>query len=336
MKSHLELARAVYRWIVRNAVFPRDGMWGQSVSAPLFPQHPNLEETLLYGVTGTWSERVAALFVAMAKACHLEAVMVSGYWRHDDSAPGEGMASHNHCWNAVKVNGLWRLVDCAAGARLGGHTAFFTLPEHFRLAYQPLNAPWSLLRDYISNEAFFAQPWARTCFFNHGCRVLSPATLAAVQQLPPAMQGLPLPAPVLRVAVAPGFRCGPDTCRARSFHARMLAGYLRAIGCTHVVLKRTGVAMEGHTSSTPLELRLTVVQAGAPPAGCAREAALPSGAAAVGAARQRVGLPSRSADFSGCGGWGDWHSYGGHARRSFELPGAPRGCGTAGPWQLHA
>ena len=209
MKTHLELARAVYRWIVRNAVFPRDGMWGQSVSALLFPHHPELEETLLYGVTGTWSERVAALFVAMAKACHLEAVMVPGYWRHDNIAPGQELTAHNHCWNAVKVNGLWRLVDCAAGTRLGGHAAFFTLPEHFRLAYQPLNAPWSLLRNYISNGAFFAQLWARTCFFNLGCRVLSPDALSAVQHLPLPMQGLPLPAPVLCFAVAPGHRCTP-------------------------------------------------------------------------------------------------------------------------------
>ena len=206
MKTHLELARAVYQWIVRNAVFPRDGKWGQSVSAPLFPQHADLEEALLYGVIGTWSERVAALFVSMAKACHLEAVMVSGYWRHDGVPPGHVLLSHNHCWNAVKVNGLWRLVDCANGARLDGHTAFFTLPEYFRLAYQPLNAPWSLLRDYISNAVFFTQLWARTCFFNLGCRVLFPADLQAVQQLPPPMQGTPLPTPVLRIAVAPGHR----------------------------------------------------------------------------------------------------------------------------------
>lgn len=212
MKTHLELARAVYRWIVRNAMFPRDGQWGQSVSAPLFPEHEDLEEALLYGVSGTWSERVAALFVAMAKACHLEAVMVSGYWRHDGVAPGRVLLSHNHCWNAVKVNGLWRLVDCANGARLGGHAAFFTLPEHFRLAYQPLNAPWSLLRDYISNSAFFAQRWARTCFYNLGCRVLSPQDLPAVQLLPPPMQGTPLPAPWLRLAVAPGYRYACERC----------------------------------------------------------------------------------------------------------------------------
>ena len=85
------------------------------------------------------------------------------------------LIAHNHCWNAIKVDGLWRLVDCADGARLRGHTrCFFTAPEHFRMVYQPLNAPWSLLRDYISDQAFFSQMWASVRFFKSGCRVLDP------------------------------------------------------------------------------------------------------------------------------------------------------------------
>lgn len=96
-------------------------------------------------------------------------------------------------------------MDCADGARLRGHTAFFTSPEHFRAAYQPLNAPWSLLRNYISDADFFAQSWASARFYNSGCRILEPNLSLAVVQLPAPMEGLPLPAPSMLLAIGPGY-----------------------------------------------------------------------------------------------------------------------------------
>jgi hypothetical protein len=180
-------------------------MWGQSVTAPLLPGSKELEELVNMGTTGTWSERVAALFVALAKACHLEAVTVSGFWRHEGLQPGTNLVAHNHCWNAIKVDGLWRLVDCADGARLRGHMPFYTSPEHFRGTYQPLNAPWSLLRNYISDKAFFAQIWASVYFYKAGCRVLEPQNSSSVVHLPAPMEGLPLPAPSMMLAIGPGY-----------------------------------------------------------------------------------------------------------------------------------
>lgn len=293
MKTQLELARAVFRWLVRNITFPADDMWGQSVTAPLLPGQDEIEEKLCMSSTGTWSERAALLFVSLAKACHLEAVTVSGFWRHEGCVlfrsalpwharnewrtsqplvlcwkevpkqvaeaeciplqlncsvlvescaeyysslgsfwvqqfpettweeakhggrlqheayrlqPGMDLIAHNHCWNAIKVDGLWRLVDCADGARLQGHTrSFFTAPDHFRTVYQPLNAPWSLLRDYISDKAFFSQMWASVRFFKSHCRVLEPVPGTAVVNLPAPMEGLPLPVQFLTLAIAPGY-----------------------------------------------------------------------------------------------------------------------------------
>lgn len=119
-----------------------------------------------------------------------------------------GLIAHNHCWNAIKVDGLWRLVDCADGARLRGHTyGFFTAPEHFHKAYQPLNAPWSLLRNYMSDQAFFSQMWANVRFFKAGCRILDPVCGSAVVELPAPMEGLPLPVPSMKLAIAPGYKC---------------------------------------------------------------------------------------------------------------------------------
>ena len=74
VQTHLELARAIWRFIVRRVRFPDKGSWGGSVQAPLFGPKSNLEVALLQGATGTWSERVATLFCLLAKACHLEAV----------------------------------------------------------------------------------------------------------------------------------------------------------------------------------------------------------------------------------------------------------------------
>jgi hypothetical protein len=207
MTTHVELARAVFRFVSRAVAFPQGGCQVQSVTAPLFPSSfPDLEEALLYGESGTWSERVALLFVTVAKACHLHAVAVPGYWRSPQLMPGEFLQVHNHCWNAVKVEGRWRLVDCTAGAATRGHGVFFTAPEHFRMTYQPLDAPWSLLRAYISNEAFFAQPWIAPAFFNMGNRLLTKG-LPAVRRLQAPVEGASLPVLCISLAIAPGLKC---------------------------------------------------------------------------------------------------------------------------------
>lgn len=76
-QTQIELARGVYRFVVRRACFPDDGSWGGCVKALLFAGGEGaakLEATLLQGPAGTWSERVATLFTLLAKACHLEAV----------------------------------------------------------------------------------------------------------------------------------------------------------------------------------------------------------------------------------------------------------------------
>jgi hypothetical protein len=220
MTTHLELTRAVFWWVVRNVSVPRDGAASQSINAPLFAaeQQVGLEDSLLYGTFGTWSERVAVLFVSLAKACHLEAVTVSGYWRTDALFPGATLGVHNHCWNAVKVNGKWRLLDCTHAAMEGGHVAFFSAPHHFRITHQPLNAPWSLMRDYISNDDFFAQPWIRCCFLNAGGRVVTHG-LPAVTRLRPPQQGSFLPVATMALAIPPTHSCAPPLpCPAAHAH----------------------------------------------------------------------------------------------------------------------
>lgn len=130
----------------------------------------------------------------------------AGYWRHQGVWPGTSYQGHNHCWNAVKVDGQWRLVDCAASALDRGFVHFFNEPAHFRMTYLPLNAPWSLQRQYITNEEFWQQPWCHVQLYNTGCRLLT-AGLGAVNQLKPSETLGFLPARSLAIAVAPGYRC---------------------------------------------------------------------------------------------------------------------------------
>ncbi|GFH32740.1 uncharacterized protein HaLaN_32009, partial [Haematococcus lacustris] len=73
-----------------------------TVHEPLFGsgQEAAAQEALLLGpVTGMWSERAAWLFVQLAKACDLEAVLIPGYWKGAGTVPpGDCLAAHNHCW----------------------------------------------------------------------------------------------------------------------------------------------------------------------------------------------------------------------------------------------
>jgi hypothetical protein len=143
---------------------------------------------------------------AAVQACHLEAVTVSGYWRLPAAPPGARLAVHNHCWSAVKLEGRWRLLDATAAAAARGHAPFFVAPEQFRVTHLPLNAPWSLTRDYMAKDAFFAQPWLSCAFLSKGGRLLSHG-IEAVTALPAPAAGGPLPIAALEFAVPPGYRC---------------------------------------------------------------------------------------------------------------------------------
>ncbi|GLI64974.1 hypothetical protein VaNZ11_008382 [Volvox africanus] len=148
---------------------------------------------------GTWAERVARLFTLLCRACELDAVTIPGYWKHAALAPGERVHAHNHCWAGVKVNGRWRLVDPTAAALAGGHCPFYIPPEAFIYSYWPLEAAWQLLPEPLSQEVWWALPYASLAFFAEGCQ-LGDARLEAVNLLPAAREGGVLPAFQLNMA----------------------------------------------------------------------------------------------------------------------------------------
>jgi hypothetical protein len=186
--SHLLLVRACWQWVAAHTVPPkRENTW--SVTEPLFGEESGgnsmsngevAELALLNaarnasGGAGAWSERAAWLFVQLVRACHLEAVLIPGYWRNGTLPPGSRFEAHNHCWAAVKVGRRWRLIDPTAAALAGGTGActgpFFVPPEALIYTYFPLETQWQLLTDPITLDAWWDLPECSLSFFARGCK----------------------------------------------------------------------------------------------------------------------------------------------------------------------
>ncbi|KAG1668378.1 hypothetical protein FOA52_004887 [Chlamydomonas sp. UWO 241] len=220
-RPHALLAHACWAWVaVHAAPVGRGATW--SVSQPLFGtgEHAATAELALLGGAaaassgdgeappsdsiagrGAWAERAAWLFVQLARACELEAVVIPGYWKDGTLAPGGRLIAHNHCWAAVKVNTRWRLVDPTSAALAGGAPAapFYVPPEAFLYSYWPFEAQWQLLPDPIRLDAWWALPEVDTMFFARGCQLVGDE-LQSVTELPSARQGEPLPALSMRIA----------------------------------------------------------------------------------------------------------------------------------------
>ncbi len=121
--DQLQLARVCLEWVASHIAPPADGP--DSVSAPLFDDPardpaaaaaglggtPLPERLLIRGQKGTWAERAATLFILLAKACELEAVIIPGYCKTLGLTPGQTIAAHNHCWAGACVAAVrpaWR------------------------------------------------------------------------------------------------------------------------------------------------------------------------------------------------------------------------------------
>jgi hypothetical protein len=79
--NQLETARVCFHWVAYHTSPPPGAHLLGSVSAPLFKPESGgawAEAALLGGTTGTWAERAVALFTQLARACEMEAVMISG------------------------------------------------------------------------------------------------------------------------------------------------------------------------------------------------------------------------------------------------------------------
>jgi len=119
------------------------------------------------------------LFVALAKASEVDAVLVAGDARTD----GNDVQGEGHAWNAVKIDGAYYLVDSTwdAGGVNGddfkksfGTDYLFTPPEIFGLTHFPEEKGWQLRDAPIGRGEFFRQPMMAPAFFAAGLTIVEP------------------------------------------------------------------------------------------------------------------------------------------------------------------
>jgi hypothetical protein len=153
-----EKAQALYDWIARNIRYDIVAYRSGNLPDP----SPELVLAQRMGVC----EGYARLFLAMAEAVGLEAVMVPGYAK--GFAPNQDQSRPDHAWNAVKIDGEWVLLDVTWGS---GHIAadksfqaefepfwFATPPEEFAVTHLPVEDRWQLLSSPVDTATFWARP----------------------------------------------------------------------------------------------------------------------------------------------------------------------------------
>jgi len=88
-------------------------------------------QTLLGGACGTWAERVALLYVTLAKAVHLEAVQLSGFWRDSAAmavAPGDTLVTH--CATQMKGKGSIKVDAGDTGSIRAGYDQTYEVSDN--------------------------------------------------------------------------------------------------------------------------------------------------------------------------------------------------------------
>ncbi|KAK9828639.1 hypothetical protein WJX72_001247 [[Myrmecia] bisecta] len=202
--AQLDRAYAVYCWVVAHVQLPPHAKPGDCRAAVFAKQYAALEEAFLGAdAKGTWAEKVAGLFVRLAKACILEAVAIPGFWKSGEFMPGDRCSTHNHCWAAVKANGGWRLVDPAWAASSRDPVDFYTAPSAFVFSHCPLLPCWQLLEPAVPLNHFWDLPQCHQAFFSRGLRLMRD-DIQAVNILPAPTPGAPLPTFCLPIVAPKG------------------------------------------------------------------------------------------------------------------------------------
>lgn len=164
-------AKAIHDWIADRVAYDYDAYFSNK-----FPDQD--AETVFrthVGVCAGYSN----LFVAIAKAAKLDAVVVVG----DAKGSGGEVDGRGHAWNAVKVDGAWFLLDTTWDAgTLGDDKQFkkkyrtdylFTPPEILRADHFPREEKWQLATP-ISRGEFIRLPQMEPVFHQRGMKLVSP------------------------------------------------------------------------------------------------------------------------------------------------------------------
>jgi len=174
-----EKARAIFSWIALNINYDLKAYYTQANNGIAY-SFSSLEDKInkdfefrralvkkTLRTKKAVCEGYASLFVNLANAVGLEAVIVTGTSKIHETQIGKLPKASDHAWNAVKINGEWKLVDATWGAGVVdtqqqkfkpefNDAYFFTDPEKFFLNHFPDDQKWLLTNK--SAEDFAALP----------------------------------------------------------------------------------------------------------------------------------------------------------------------------------
>ncbi len=174
-----EKARAIFTWIALNIKYDLKAYYTQanngiaySFSSPEDKIKKDFEFRLTLAKQTLRTKKAvcegySTLFVSLATAVGLEAVIVTGTSKIHETQIGKLPKASDHAWNAVKINGEWKLLDATWGAGVVdtnqqkfkpefNDAYFFTDPEKFFLNHFPDDQNWLLTNK--SAEDFAALP----------------------------------------------------------------------------------------------------------------------------------------------------------------------------------
>ena len=251
-------ARALFTWLAHHIRYDaagfRAGVCGPQSAEAVLAQRMSV------------CAGYANLFLALAEACRLEAVVVSGYGKGAGYGVGQTTFTQpNHAWNAVRIDGRWRLLDATWGA---GHLSpsgafersfnahyFLTPPELFIYDHLPEDPRWQLLDPPVSMQTFLDTVQISPAFFRYGlgltnshARIVVPNTLSL---------GFQAPADVVMLARVQrnGTELDPSlTFTQREDGAIVLRAALPQVGKYEVVLFAKRRSEESYTSVVTYEV----------------------------------------------------------------------------------
>lgn len=165
-------AKAIYEWVAKNITY--------DIAAFLSNDLPNPAPLNVLATKSGVCEGYARLYVALAEAAGLEAVMVPGFSKGFSPDDGGRKIEADHAWCAVKFDGSWHLLDPTWGAGHIDETKQFvssystdwfdTPPEQFVTSHLPEVDKWQLLTPPWSAEEFWSHPTVSTLYFTYGLK----------------------------------------------------------------------------------------------------------------------------------------------------------------------
>ena len=175
-ESELEKARIIYAWITQHVSY--DVPAAREVKNN--GDYPDVSPTKVLRDRTTICSGYSNLYLDLAKAMDLEAVIIIGYAKGATTI--ETNDDVNHAWNGVKINGDWYLIDSTWGSGSVVEDKFIpqykpyyfaTKPSKFIYTHFPQDKGWQLLTKTHSRGEFASLPNIYSHFYDLNLNLIS-------------------------------------------------------------------------------------------------------------------------------------------------------------------